>query len=145
MQPLFTWRTTQIFFDFTGNMLGLEEYASSQPPEPSIVLGYKTLSAETSPYRCTWKTGCDLSYDVHGEIVPLDLRGIIIFLGDKFTRPYSRHQSGIMTSRFIRMPPPLSEPRQMKWVTLSNNTVVHRVCCHPEWTGYFCYTCNHRH
>ena len=110
-----------------------------------LFLVIATMSAETSPYRCTWTTRVGWRYNVRGQIVPLELRGIILFLGQKFTRPYSRHQHGIMTSRFIRMPPPLSEPRQMKWVLLSNNTVVHRVCCDPEWTGWHCYTCNHPH
>jgi hypothetical protein len=110
-----------------------------------LFLVIKTLTEETRPYRCTWKTGVGCRYDAHGEIVPLDLRGIIIFLGEKFTRPYSRREHGIMTSDFIRDPDWTTQRRKIKWVLTGFNQVVHRTCCHPDWTGYFCNVCSHQH
>jgi hypothetical protein len=110
-----------------------------------LFLVIKTLTEETRPYRCTWKTGVGCRYDAHGEIVPLDLRGIIIFLGEKFTRPYSRREHGIMTSDFIRDPDWTTQRRKIKWVLTGFNQVVHRTCCHPDSTGYFCNVCSHQH
>ena len=136
--PKFALILRGICLDWT-NML------SYSPKSLVLFLVIATMSAETRPYRRTWITHDGWRKDAFGQMVPLDLSGIVLFLGQKFTRPYSRHQSGIMTSCFTRMPPSLSESRQMKWVTLSNNTVAHRVCCHPEWIGYFCHTCNHQH
>jgi len=112
--------------------LTCRDWRYSASRSPVFFLFARNLTEATGPYRCTWRN-------------TVGLQGLVIFLGPKFTRPYGPMDRGMKTSCFIRRPELIIHPRPMKWIITPLNQVIHRVCCKPDWSGWFCHVCNHQH
>ena len=73
--------------------------------------------------------------------------GFVLFLGREFIqRCESTHnaQQSFCSSSFHR-PSDIENPRRMTWALTGFNQVVHRTCCEPDWSGWFCHICKHQH